>query len=384
MGAKCGHGCSENAVEAYGNYSTHVFTDEALRVIDTYAAAAEVSGSDTQEPKGLFLYLAYQAVHSPAQCPDSYVKPYAKSIKDDERRFFAGMISAMDEGVANVTGALEKHAMLNDTLVIFISDNGGPTNQHPKTDAIGSTNFPLRGGKHAIWEGGTRATAVVSGAGVPAQGNYTNLMYVTDLYPTILDAVQVTPLPSQPPLSGSSHWPLLSAPDEHKGNAGPRDEIYYGHPVPGTPAKPVDMRNGSSALRLDDPVNNRKWKLVNGTGGDPSDWWPLVTDEKPKPKPGASSGVSSAGKLHLFDLVSDPEERNDVASLNPRVVADLGARLQRALATERPTSANEPACKALQKAGVFFVNETRVPEGKAWTTWCDNATDYAENGTAAQ
>ena len=58
--------------------------------------------------------------------------------------------------------------------------------------------------------------------------------------------------------------------------------------------------------------------------------------------------------------------------------------LQRALATERPTSANEPACKALQKAGVFFVNETRVPEGKAWTTWCDNATDYAENGTAAQ
>ena len=89
------------------------------------------------------------------------------------------------------------------------------------------------------------------------------------------------------------------------------------------------------------------------------------------------------GRRRAGGRVGDGGRRRPGAA-GARLAADLGARLQRALATERPTSANEPACKALQKAGVFFVNETRVPEGKAWTTWCDNATDYAENGTAAQ
>jgi arylsulfatase A-like enzyme len=89
-GANCGKGCSHLAVEDYGNYSTHLFTAEAVRIIqkhDTSPGAAP-----------LFLYLAYQAVHAPDEAPDSYVAPYS-NIKNKKRRTFAGMVSmqAMDE-----------------------------------------------------------------------------------------------------------------------------------------------------------------------------------------------------------------------------------------------------------------------------------------------
>ena len=86
-----------------GKYSTTVFTREAVRV---------VSEHDTSQP--LFLYLAYQGVHAPAQVPDRYAD---NKIKDPKRRTFAGMLSAVDEGIGNVTGALQARGMLEKTLV---------------------------------------------------------------------------------------------------------------------------------------------------------------------------------------------------------------------------------------------------------------------------
>lgn len=168
--ASCGPGCSVPAWEAKGNYSTTVFSEEAVRVINAH---------DTNRP--LFLYLAYQAVHAPAEVPQSYVDAYNTTISDHRRRVFAGMLSCMDEGLGSVTSALEAKGMLENTLIVFTADNGGPTTTG---DGVGASNFPLRGGKHSIWEGGVRATALISGAGISVRGAlYENLMHGADWLP---------------------------------------------------------------------------------------------------------------------------------------------------------------------------------------------------------
>ena len=121
------------ASDAEGGYSTTLFTSEAVKVVEEH---------DTTKP--LFLYLAYQAVHSPAEVPQSYMDAYNSSIADPKRRKFAGMLSCMDEGLGNVTRALQRRGMTQDTLIVFTADNGGPTTTG---DGVGARNWPLRGGK---------------------------------------------------------------------------------------------------------------------------------------------------------------------------------------------------------------------------------------------
>ena len=71
---------------------------------------------------GLFLYLAFQGVHEPRQAPDSYVQPYVDTIDDPGRRVFAGMLSAVDEGMANVTVALKAKGMYDDVLFVVTTE----------------------------------------------------------------------------------------------------------------------------------------------------------------------------------------------------------------------------------------------------------------------
>ena len=111
-GKKCGDGCSQPLWSAQGTYSTTLFTSRAVEVVHKHPA---------QEP--LFLYLAYQAVHAPREVPDSYADAYSGQIQDADRRKFAGMLSCMDEGIGNVTAALESTTLLQDTFIVFTTDS---------------------------------------------------------------------------------------------------------------------------------------------------------------------------------------------------------------------------------------------------------------------
>ena len=116
-------------------YSAHVFTKEAVRRIEQHNTLQR-----------LFLYLAYQSVHSPTQVPDEYVAPY--SALPEPRRTFAGMLAALDEGVGNVTAALKAASLYEDSVIWFQTDNGAPT---PSCGgAQGGQNWPLRGGKEEM------------------------------------------------------------------------------------------------------------------------------------------------------------------------------------------------------------------------------------------
>merc|ERR1712151_909813 len=188
VGERCGVNCSVPQWEAIGQYSTTLFSSRAVEVVRAH---------DAKQP--LFLYLAYQAVHAPREVPSSYSDAYLNVIADKDRREFAGMLSCADEGIGNVTKALAEKGMLDDTLAVFTTDNGGPVTDTPGGDYVGSRNYPLRGGKHSIWEGGTRGTAFVwAGSstglmqknliGTPVQ----TLMHGVDWLPTFCNVAGIT------------------------------------------------------------------------------------------------------------------------------------------------------------------------------------------------
>ncbi|UYV75967.1 hypothetical protein LAZ67_13001952 [Cordylochernes scorpioides] len=162
-----------------GNYSTEIFTREAVRVVQDH---------NTSEP--LFLYVAYQSVHSsqgsaPLQAPPKYVDRFPH-IQDPKRRMFAGMVAAMDDSIGAILEALHSRGLLDNAVVAFSTDNGGPAGGFNLNQA---SNWPLRGVKYSLWEGGTRGSALVWSPLLSNQGRKSHqLMHVTDWLPTLYSA----------------------------------------------------------------------------------------------------------------------------------------------------------------------------------------------------
>lgn len=141
-----GHNCGANCSivpNRSGEYSVNIFTEEAVKRIEASA--------DSASP--FFVYLAYQSVHSPHQAPQHYIDMYP-DLK--ENAIMAAMLSALDDGVANVTAALNRTNQTGNTVIILSTDNGG---------TAGSSNYPLRGEKHSVYEGGVIGTAFITGWG---------------------------------------------------------------------------------------------------------------------------------------------------------------------------------------------------------------------------
>ncbi|KAL8618779.1 hypothetical protein ACOMHN_000207 [Nucella lapillus] len=222
--------------KANGTYSAFIFTQYIEQVIAQH---------NLSEP--LFVYLPYQSVHGPLQVPQSYVDRYCSHIHDTDRRSKCAMIAALDEGIGNVTRALRKRGIFDDTLLLVTTDNGGPVTE-------GANNWPLRGSKHTLWEGGTRATAFLHAPRYfPGRAGtvYDGVIHAVDWLPTLVEAAGG---PAVEGLDGVSQWPSLLQAKVPSA----RTEFLYN----------MDELRNNSALR------QGRFKLLQGHPGHPDQWYP--------------------------------------------------------------------------------------------------------------
>ncbi|KAK7478758.1 hypothetical protein BaRGS_00029969 [Batillaria attramentaria] len=292
----CGYDLRDNDTPVKtesGNYSTHLFTDRAISLIKSH-----------DKSKPMFLYLAYQAVHAPMEVPESYVTNY-DHIHSKLRRTYAGMVSCMDEGVGNLTKALQDAGMWDNTVFIFSTDNGGQI-------FSGANNWPLRGWKLSLWEGGLRGVGFVHSPLLQKPGSVNHeLIHVSDWFPTLI-RVAGGSLNGTKPLDGV----------DHSGAASQRKEILHN-------IDPLYKPKGDSLYpdifdtRTRAAIRVGEYKLITG---DPSNgsWIPPPSSNLYVPKTNHDAPTKN---VWLFNLQSDPYEEVDLADERPDIVKQLLQRL---------------------------------------------------------
>lgn len=243
----------------YEGYLTDTFSDEAVEFIER------------EKDQPFFLYLSYNAVHAPWQAPENVAHKVAH-IKDDFRRTYAGMLVSMDDGIGKVMKALKDQGVYENTVVVFLSDNGAPAGSGGRR----ASSAPLRGNKGDTYEGGTRVPFVMSWPkGLPKGVVYEQPVSALDLAPTF------TALAGAPDAAngfdGVDLMPFLKG--EKKGR--PHDIMFF-------------RRDDDYALRF------RDWKLAWNNGN--------------------PNGTRTA---ELFNLADDPNERTDLIKQHPEKAAQL-------------------------------------------------------------
>lgn len=185
-------------------YLTDALSREAVNYIQKYK----------DDP--FFIYLAYNAPHAPLQASEKYLDRF-DHITDKKRKIYAAMVSAVDDGVGQVLDQLESLGLTENTLVVFLSDNGGP--EHVNA----SDNGPLRGKKGELFEGGIRVPFTMSWpAKIPAGTVYEKTVSALDIFPSIM-AQSGDNTPPRNPLDGVNLFPYLTG--EQSGS--PHEILYW-------------------------------------------------------------------------------------------------------------------------------------------------------------
>jgi arylsulfatase A len=248
----------EKPVQAEG-YLTDLISQRAAKFVRDHA----------KQP--FFLYVPYNAVHSPYQPPGRPLPAVTKeNMYDGDRRIYAQMLEKVDEGVGLLLAELEKQGVLDNTLFVLSSDNGGERY---------SDNTPLFNHKQTLWEGGIRVPCVMRWPAKLAKGQVVQQPAITmDLTATFLAAAGVSPAEDRP-LDGINLLPILVGKQP--------------------------LRERTFCWRVN--RSNRQMKAIRH--GD----WKYVQD---------------AAVEMLFNLKDDIGERRDLAFRQPKILADLKARLK--------------------------------------------------------
>ena len=265
-------------IDETGRYFPDLVVREATRFI--------VENKD----RPFFLYCAFNVPHYPEQSDPKFAKMYDSMAMP--RRSYASMITTTDDRIGQVLNALDNWGLRDNTLVIFMSDNGHSTEQFNNWDVNyganggGGNTGPWRGAKASMFEGGIRVPAVISLPGrIPAGEVRAQAISNMDFFPTILESCGIDP-PSHE-IDGKSLWPVLRSADAPS----PHQVFHW-------------MWQSQWAVREGD------WKLI-GNGRDTTG---LKSEHAPR---------KQMGDLYLANLADDQPESVNHAAERPEVVARL-------------------------------------------------------------
>ena len=252
--------------DEYEGYLTTRLSEEAVDFIDRQAARSTGSG----QVSPFFLYLAYNAVHTPAQAPEEDIEYYRKKFPElsERRTILMAMLDHLDKGVGAVVNKLKEENVWENTLLFFLTDNGG-------AKAMEADNGSLRDYKQSLYEGGIRTPWIVSWPAKFSGGRRIDTPIISlDVLPTVLDAIY-----------GSDFDPT-----------------------------PFDGKSLLPLMRSDNAAHHR---VLYWDSGDDKDEWAV--------RKGDWKLHSRKGKVSLFNLVDDESETRDLSKRNAEIVKDLAA-----------------------------------------------------------
>ena len=256
----------KNFIDSRKSGDVQEVKDPNFYTTNAYAERA-VDWLDKQGKGPWFLYMPFNAQHAPLQAPQKYLDRF-KHVKDEKRQLFAAMMSAMDDAVGKVLAKIRDMGQEEDTLIIFFSDNGGPT------ESTTSKNGVLRGFKATTLEGGVRVPFCMQWKGtIPAGKDYTSPIIQLDLLPTCIAAAQGK-VDSSLKIDGVNLLPYLSGAVKER----PHETLYW--------------RFGN------------QWAIRKGD-------WKLVVSRIDGPEP------------RLFNLAEDVGEAKDLMAKSPEKAKEL-------------------------------------------------------------
>lgn len=205
----------------WGWYRTKIIENNTKVETDDYLtdelsdAAVRYIAKQVENDQHFMLYLAYNAPHTPLQATEKYLSRFP-DIKDKRRKTYAAMVSAVDDGVGRILATLDENGLSEDTIIVFLSDNGGAKNN-------ASDNGPLRGTKGDLFEGGIRVPFAMSWKGVIPEGmTYNKPISSLDIMATIVAQNDIE-INEKRPLDGIDLIPFLTG----KNTGEPHDYLFW-------------------------------------------------------------------------------------------------------------------------------------------------------------
>ena len=346
---------------------------------DTDKPASNLNGTDFEEwlfrdrmleilknhdqSKPLFLNYDSKVAHYPIQAPVKYQEMFAH-IPDLNRRVYHAMVAVLDDNLKNITDTMKQMGMWENTLMVLSSDNGGYV-LAPEGDCVltgsgggtgtnaghgaacfngeaGANNYPLRGGKYSMFEGGIRVNAFVSGGFIPEAVRGTKqegMMHIADWYGTFCDLAGIDPTDKRaaaaglPPVDSKNVWPLISG----QTTTSPRQTILvHEHLLVHNQWKYVAPHQNMRGNARAGPA------YPNATTAHDNVW---------------NHELQCGAEGCLFDVVADPHEFNEISAQHPDVVREMQTLMAAEVKTIYSVShVDDPACKtaAINKYGGFY------------------------------
>lgn len=313
-----------------GIYSSIPFVSQVQHILENH---------DPNRP--LFMYLPFQLTHSPQQVPYDFELWYP-TIQNRFRRRFSGMVSALDNDVGQIIAMLKEYGIYDNSIILFTADNGAQVQD-------GGNNYPLRGSKNTIWEGGTRASAFVHSPLLTDVGyTYNGLIHAVDWHPTFVSLAGGEPDPN---MDGVNVWPAITTNSDS-----PRTEFVYN----------LEYYQGNliGAIRVGD------YKLIMGPAGLP------IGPVLPEDVTGLyANGIGESLAIldepnfppyRLYNITEDPTESNNLADENSDVVAEM---------LDRVAEYRQQMVYSLYQSNNITLYESRT-ENLTYlnTDWCESVT----------